>query len=963
MQIDRHSFTGGLNSDDSSSVFPSVDMLELVNARPNLFGSRGSVVEFPDLVAVTMNQPQGENQFIGGVDNISKGYFFVWNSLGSHTIYEYDGTSVAAIYVNQQLKFTRDMWITGAVFGDLLYFTDGVNEPKRIDVNKARANEYTSDINEIVVIRRGPLRPLVLNKVNDPSFDSDTIGDNAYQFAYRYIYKGGEVSVLSPYSITIPRNDPSAQYTSVPYNSISIAVPSDEELPSDVEAIEFLFKDLDRPSWYVFDKQDDGTTTSYSGQGGTAIADTEANRLFDYVPVAAKSMAGMNNRIFYGNITENLADNTKPYPPTVTQDYIDVETQFTATSGTWVSFTGSVDILAFTQGGAVYGTVETHNLIEWVILSNGSYYYPNPDKNDLEESLLPASTYSFGIPYTQTEIEQKLDARLVDKGETRVAILNQAGQYTHQYNTSNDGQSTVSIAMNILGFSGSSVPSGAVLRCYAPGAQYQYAIAFYDKYGRVGKVITDDSYKVVTAKRTYGIGTNQVDNVTSSVNVQLLGVSPAIPEWAYHYNVLRSKNQTYSYLIEGIANINKYAYYNAAQELVFTDIYDSSSQFFALRVVWLNNNRRGLDPVEGDKLEVIFKNSHEGYAIKNTTLEATGVFDGEYVLFSVEDLGDLSNQTIWFTLTRPFKKETNELFYEVSPSQPIVAPGTVARRFNNFKFGIPGDCYLQQIGQTILTGNAAAGDNVVGVQTAVGLSSSTYHDTVGRALIPITKNQGNRVSTISFGQQYFPNGTINSLSTFYAFDQRDLDSDAGEIVSIVNTSKTEGSGSVMLAIGTAKTYSMYIGEAQINYSGSTAGLAITEGVIGSINELGGNIGCENPESVCAHNGLVFWVDINNLAVVQYSRAGLQDLTQTKMVNYFSKALTAADKSASRIYTGVNPQSQELMLTIEKDLTAPYVASKWGSVAQQATNTSTITRELVDNSGSDPATEEGGTNVN
>ena len=949
MQVDRHIFTGGLNSDDNNLNFPATDFVELVNARNFSDGNDGSIVEVPAHLAVSHALPAGENKFIGGVDDVSGSYFFVWNDQDEHTICRYLNGEVVIVYQNPALMFARDMWITGAIFGDKLYFTDGVNEPKKINITRALAGEYTSNVNEILMIKRGPIRPLTTSKYNDPLVEVDVIGDNTYIFAYRYVYKDGEVSVLSPYSQAVPPNDPSAQLALTPLNAIAVSVPQDEVVPSTVEKIEFLFRDMGRTTWYTF-SSGTATAVNYSGQGGVAISDIDATRMFDYVPVAAKTMTGMKNRIFMANIKENNAAATDPIG-TITKSTLDVSTDFNSTIGTWVKFYDTFGVYREEYEIFINDYVPvlqyTVELTEWVVLIDGQYYYTDPTRNDLSYSQLPAATYVSSTASTSTQIYANLAARIDARETTELANLaQQEPQSSYSTVPADNPQTEIKSSVTVLGTGNGSVPTGYVLSCYAPGATYQFGVAYYDHQGRLGRVVTKDSWKLSTPRRTFGQTSTNDDNLVKSVSFTVSGLTTSVPTWAHYYNVVRTRNQSFNYIVQGISNVNKYAYYNSSNTLVYTDTFDASTQFLALRVTWLNNNQRGIDAAAGDLLHVIFKNSTQSYATKEALLGATGVYDGEYVLFTAEDLGSLANQTLWFTYVRPIKREATELFYETSAPLAIVNPGTNGRRHQvGVSISVPGDCYLQQVGTTILTGNTQAGLDVVAVQTAVG-TGTTYLDTVGRVMIPLTKNNPNRNTTIVFGQQYFPNGTINMLSTFYAFDQRDLDGDSGSIVSIVNTDKSEGAGSVLLALCEKKTHSVYVGEAQISYSNASAGLAITDGVIGSVNELAGGVGCQNPESVCVNPGQVYWVDLGNLAVIQYTRAGLQDLIQRKMTRHFVKLLTGLSKVKSRIYLGYNTARQELIFTYENDPELPVSTNDVLGSAFSSLESFTETREVA-----------------
>ena len=206
-------------------------------------------------------------------------YYFVWSPKAvEHGIYAYDpnnyidnlassllsltlpdaGPQVKAIYKSPLLNFQSDGFIKADVVNltppssdfivdtdannkdiswPTLYFTDGVNEPRKVDVVFARASMSNSPIVSQAVdifdggsydsfssdkgIRRSdyfdqqdflhvcpktPVHPIKASFKND--FDTRTSnfeGISGYQFAYQYLYTDGRESALSTYSdIIVP---------------------------------------------------------------------------------------------------------------------------------------------------------------------------------------------------------------------------------------------------------------------------------------------------------------------------------------------------------------------------------------------------------------------------------------------------------------------------------------------------------------------------------------------------------------------------------------------------------------------------------------------------------------------------------------------------------------------------------------------------------------------------------------
>jgi hypothetical protein len=87
----------------------------------------------------------------------------------------------------------------------MLYFTDNVNEPRRINVDRAIAGQYSTYSNEDL---RYMLSVCKAAPINVPTFRFDTetnlydnnMNGNCFQFALQYIYEDGEESAISSYS-------------------------------------------------------------------------------------------------------------------------------------------------------------------------------------------------------------------------------------------------------------------------------------------------------------------------------------------------------------------------------------------------------------------------------------------------------------------------------------------------------------------------------------------------------------------------------------------------------------------------------------------------------------------------------------------------------------------------------------------------------------------------------------------
>ena len=127
------------------------------------------------------------------------------------------------------------------------------------------------------------------------------------------------------------------------------------------------------------------------------------------------------------------------------------------------------------------------------------------------------------------------------------------------------------------------------------------------------------------------------------------------------------------------------------------------------------------------------------------------------------------------------------------------------------------------------------------------------------------------------------------MSKFSALDEDRLDDATGPLRSLNITSKTQSTGTVMLAISENETTSIYLGESQLQQASSGSQfLSVSKGVIGTKNSLQGSYGTVHPESIAINEGRAYWYDLKNATVVKYDSNGLKAIGDVKMKTYFKE---------------------------------------------------------------------------
>jgi hypothetical protein len=150
-----------------------------------------------------------------------KWYVFVTDSSETHGIYEVDNspstTVVTALVTGTFLNFSTTNLITGVnVLEGYLYWTDDLNQPRKINIAKAKApGSYYSTEDNISVAKYNPYKAISLldddlgagsevsgmtnditSAVQDPTF----LEDKFVRFSYRYKFEDGTYSLMAPFS-------------------------------------------------------------------------------------------------------------------------------------------------------------------------------------------------------------------------------------------------------------------------------------------------------------------------------------------------------------------------------------------------------------------------------------------------------------------------------------------------------------------------------------------------------------------------------------------------------------------------------------------------------------------------------------------------------------------------------------------------------------------------------------------
>ena len=334
----------GLNGDDADFVLPTNQVVNGENVR---WGStdKGATGWAESVGSTTLlSDPQPSVTFItiGSVADTAKNriYYFLCNKFTpDHRIMCWDDNLnrfyvvLLSTQVTGGLNFDKDYPIQSWVVGDLLYWTDGNVSPKRINVESAIAlNQpgyvggavaYTSPIAQstITLIRKPPLIPLTATLGTDGSVPN-LLAEFAGQFAWRYVYRDGEISVFSP-----PTDMVSFRYffngNVDTRNKVTLSVnnptSNGETIEQDVLVVELAVRYNNDPAYFIVKKWDKNIASEaaeisaynagssplsfdfFNNIKGDAVAIDQSVKPADNVPIVSQTGAVADRRNFLGN--------------------------------------------------------------------------------------------------------------------------------------------------------------------------------------------------------------------------------------------------------------------------------------------------------------------------------------------------------------------------------------------------------------------------------------------------------------------------------------------------------------------------------------------------------------------------------------------------------------------------------------------------------------------------------------
>src|SRR6185312_3983451 len=432
MQNYRKIFSEGLNADDDFSVITKGQWVNASNIRTFSTdkGATGRIEAVGGTSLIFNGLPAGTNKCIGGSADDSKKWvvFKNWNSNGNHGIYCYSkeaGTTYTVLLnadVTGGLNFDKysRVWNNCKIIGDLEYFTDNLNQPRRLNI-KAAINAYQPGTfagvtpytlpllpENITLIRRAPQLPLECIKAVGADLGvtvvQNFIKNLSLQFCYYYVFRDYETSVTSTRSLLFNYN-----FDVENYDVIDIKIPLAEKIQQDVQEIYLVAQNKESSEYFIINRWSKSNTGDLSSINlhnagtkqiefifkgdyfGAAVDSILSDKLFESIPLLSKTLELAKNRTFVGN---NLLGYDTPSVTSLNASIL----QGGATSETddvfWTTFNISIHGTPQNRGSGAINFSYTYNVVQLPHANNG--YYTLSD-NKHPQLLILVTFFSPGI--------------------------------------------------------------------------------------------------------------------------------------------------------------------------------------------------------------------------------------------------------------------------------------------------------------------------------------------------------------------------------------------------------------------------------------------------------------------------------------------------------------------------------------------------------------------------------------
>jgi hypothetical protein len=646
MPVINNPFNGKMNLDVADYRIDGGDYIDAMNITKDAqgVGQDRVISNILGNTYIPYTLPSGDNKVIGFYpDKVrNRAYYFLYNTNGYNSIIYYDLSNNTVVKVLESktdsdgvdiLNFNPSYKVTSVnIFyrddeGDLLFFNDGINPPKYININEYHGTNWKLEY--ILIAKAPPIMPPKVVYENDTNVTINNLRNRLFQFSYRFVYLNNEKSVWSSKSIVpLPQQNTLLLTDDLSFTNNSRISVSVSTGGVDVKGIEISFRETSNgftSDWFLiklFNKIDLGiqnnsiyTYNFYNDSLYSQIDLLETTQLQDWVPQKANAAELANgNVLLYSGITEsydkttmNLIAKNNPYD-TVGYFFDYCGLLFFATCNGLDSGSSGTQLKVY-----LFGTgTNTSNIVSTLDNANTEFVI-NAINNTGSD--IGISYVSYYTTETVSNILNGISSALISKGWVNSSIINNVLTiyYTNGFTLYSSGNKKITTTENTT-FANSW------------NAGYAYALQYFDSEGRT-----------IGAQTSIQATLNTPISDSTWYTQPYLEIHNRPPLEAIYYQILRSDNTTYN---KRLFWITRGAYCSTSQDttvqrfayLDISNIQDYNLQITSTQGVVSYNY------VQGDRITFLAR-----YDANNNRTSITQQYD--YEILGTESTISLENGT------------------------------------------------------------------------------------------------------------------------------------------------------------------------------------------------------------------------------------------------------------------------------------------------------------------------------
>ncbi|MGL5135146.1 MAG: hypothetical protein ACRC78_21655 [Planktothrix sp.] len=981
-QIEQRKFIG-MNQDDSYQNIPNGDYIYALNVE---IGTTG--VNVNDFVSNMLGNtnignpayPSGTNTIIGITknDTQTKLIYFVHNSSGNHTIWQYYNGVHSKLLEWSGLNFSLSYPIIDTeVINNLLYWTDNNNRPRRLNLDKANPDKPLKI--RVNFAKLWAYSAGAWNYNNNPSATATL----TLRFSvngttdYSYAYGASFTSWVTDYYTFIAgiASSINAGYPALSFsNKFSAEVVDDYILLTgrsntyyDLSVYSSLTASPTTPvtnvihTWVVYEN---AYPTPYIEEQFTLHRPTPT------APIVNTIWSNTNNEL---NPKENSASTVKfafgfkffdgeesVFSPHSKLQGVLVKSDvyYTAIDVLYPIGLNTTTYLGFENEPSLKSDnyVQFFSEIEKVII------YAKYDLNDwgIYDELKPfPNFYSFFIGGTSLLAIASTTANAIEYVIPAKAKTLQLHSNRLFLGNNTDGKKPVATDIKFTClfdtgiFDTEDIDFFLKPQYYKRGGRYKFGIVYYDKFGRPSPVYTNANMEVYiayyyerfnkskpfydTAFADYIVATNYSHDRVK-LKFEVLSDDSVIPDWAHSYQLVRTTNLKYQYFRSFVYALDDIKYVSGYPNLPDgTPDYENPNLVAytstTIQEIWFNYIYDAYDFFPQEPY-----NFQEGDRLRLANVRAGGVYyefdakilrqSGSYIIidnkdvnltsydYSTSESGGGPTGEIWQATI----KNASNNFFEIGERFTVDNPETVSKSFGTTSATIAdGDISSNRIPTRFEDMHLSPAFSVRYWQESP--NKIFWHQNLGRIMIKddTAKEEAQKGTNIRFSNLYVQNGS-NGLSSFEALNQKDYAYNEGQIQRMIRVNE------VLLVIQEKLARSIYVSKRILRDTEGQELVAITTEVIGDDRVLTAPYGTANPESVVVASITgeneesasikVYWWDVRNGVVARYGADGLAAISDFKMNRYFQNKANKLriNETPGKVVGGFDPYFKRYYLS-------------------------------------------------